>query len=629
MVDPPGAPHFPDNVRETISKRVSTLAADSRRILASASVLGRSFDVGVLTRMTRLEDSVVRGALADGVAAAVVASDGDDRYRFSHALVEDTLYEGLGAARQARLHKAAAEVLEQLAPADPPIAAIAHHLSRALPLVDRARAVDFAQRAAADAAANGAHEQAVEHYEGALEAARSDTSTSDCCLDAAAKARLLCDLGWACANSGMLPRAAEAFSNAADLARYCDALLFAEAALGIGGGVEETVGTNLSPSQAGLIEMLETARDALPADERYVRSMVVTRLAGARYDASEIEVAKELSTHAVEIARDSGDTWAIATALAMRHTVLSSPATLRERLALDDELRELGATRSLQAQVWRVGDLLECGQLAEADDAVVHIEADSLARLEPRARWYGALYRAMRAQVEGRLNEALELSEEARIVGEHVGARTAGMSDMVQSMFVAREQRRLDGLAELMDVMADEHPHQPGFLTTAAWCRVETGHLDEARVQLAQLAARGFVLPHTAYWLPNMRSLAEVAYGLGAADEAKQLYELLFPYRDHFVVTARVLCFWGSVEHSLGLLALTAGDLAAADDHLARARAAHIRVCSPLLIARTDLAGAALFERRGETGRAHSLRQQVGAVATANGWIDLAATATA
>jgi tetratricopeptide (TPR) repeat protein len=617
-----GTPDLPDNVRETIAKRVWMLAADSRRILAAASVLGRSFDPKVLTEITGLNDEAVEGALADGVAATVVGPDGADRYRFSHALVEDTLYDGLGATRRARLHKAAADALERLSPDDPPVASIAHHLCLALPLGDPARAVEFAHRAAADASANGAHEQAAEHYARALEAARSDT---ECCLDPVSEARLLTDLGWASAHSGMLPRSAEAFLEAIERSRGEDAALFAEAVLGLGGGVEETVGTNLSPSQDALIDLLEEALRALPEDATYLRALVLTRLAGAQYDAANVDAAQALSAQAVVTARQSGDGWAIATSLATRHTVLSAPEYLHDRLALDAELTELGSARSLQAQVWRIGDLLECGQLGDADDTVKNLEADPIVRFEPRARWYHALYKAMRAQIEGRLEEASMLSEKARIVGEQVGARTAGMSDMTQSIFVAREQGRLEGLAELLDDMAAEHPHQPAFRVSSAWCRSEIGDLERARAQFDDLAREDFALPATAFWLPNMRALADTAYVLGATEAAGILYDRFLPYRDRFIVMARVLSLWGSVEHFLGLLALTANNLPAAQAHLAAACEAHSAMGSPLLVARTELALAVLAERQGNTARADTLRDRVCDISRRNGWTALAA----
>ena len=63
--------------------------------------------------------------------------------------------------------------------------------------------------------------------------------------------------------------------------------------------------------------------------------------------------------------------------------------------------------------------------------------------------------------------------------------------------------------------LAAEHPNQPGFLTTAAWVRIETGRFDEARVQFDAIGADGFdSILRNGVWLPNMRLLSEIACAL-------------------------------------------------------------------------------------------------------------------
>ena len=126
-----------------------------------------------------------------------------------------------------------------------------------------------------------------------------------------------------------------------------------------------------------------------------------------------------------------------------------------------------------------------------------------------------------------------------------------------------------------------------------------------------------------------MRLLSEIAYALATPGPAATLYELMLPYRDRYIVTSRVLSFLGSVEHSLGTLSITTGDLDRADAHLAQARANHVGLGAPLLVARTDLAIAALHEARGDSARAAELRARLHAEGIANGWLDLATDAAA
>jgi tetratricopeptide (TPR) repeat protein len=621
-------PDLPGNVHATIGRRVELLGDDTRRILAAASVLGRRFDVATLAAITHLDQPTVSAALADAITADVVLDEGEGRYAFAHALVEDTLYESLTEARRARLHRAAAEAFESLAPADPPLAVIADHYGRALPSGNRLVAVDYARRAGAEAAARGACEQAVQHYERALDAATIDDASV---LQPEQMTELLCDLGDAYDMAGLGERAQQTYAEAVELSRpNNDPVGLAHALLGLVGGADEPVGFNLAGADRTAIDMLDEVREDLPPDATTLRALVSARVAGARYDTGDVERAQELSTEALALARASGDAHAIAVALAIRHTALSCPEALTARLELDDELRALDRPHSVQAEVWRVGDLLECGRLADADAAMASLSAGAFARTQPRARWYDALYRALRAQIDGRVEDAASCCSEAHAIGTSVGARSAGVCFAVQSLFVARERRELDGLAEVLDALAADHPDQPGFVTTAAWVRVQTGEIDEARRQFAEIRARGFDnMPRNGVWLANMRLLSEIVFALEDGDAAAQLYELLLPYRDHFVVTSRVLMFLGSVELPLGVFAITSGSLDAAREHLDRARAAHAGLVAPLLTARTDLAFAALHDARSEHEAARSLRARVAVRARAANWLDILGTAEA
>ncbi len=618
-------PIWPDDVRSTIGRRVELLADDTRRILAAASVLGRRFDLATLAATTRLDSEIVAGALAEAVAAEVITPEGDDRFAFAHALVEDTLYDSLTSARRSRIHGAAAAALEQLDPDDPPLAAIAYHRCAALPAGDRDLAVDYAQRAGADAAARGAHEQAVQHYERALDAARC-ADRGGCTLDAASEIALLCDLASACEHAGQQSRAESAYAEAIDTAqRAGDVVGVATAALGLAGGVDESVGFNLTGLDRVLLAMLDDARMRLPDSQLPLRSLVTTKVAGARYDAGEIDVAQQLSVDALALAYESNDQGAIAAALAMRHTALSAPEHLRERQALDDEFRTLDPALSVQAQVWRVGDLLECGDLATADAEMLTMKHGPLMRAHPRARWYVSLYRTMRLSLAGDLDAATELCEETRAIGERVGVRTTGVAYAVQNVFLARERRTLHGLPELLESLAEEHPLQAGFSVTAAWVRAEMGEFDIARDSLDRIARSGFTcIPRNGVWLANMRLLAGTVFEVGARDHVEPLYEMLLPFRDRWVVTSRVVAVWGSVEHSLGLLAFAGGDFERAHMHFDAADAVHDRLDIPIVAARTDLTRIPLLLAEGDEVGAERLRREIHETATARDWTDLA-----
>ncbi|HEX5616505.1 MAG TPA: hypothetical protein VFZ83_15225 [Acidimicrobiia bacterium] len=621
---------LPASVGETILRRLETLGPETQRILAAGSVLGRSFGTDLLVAITGLDRAVVEAALAEALAAEVLAPAGPGTYLFTHALVQATLYGNIGATRRARFHRIAAEALEATSTTDPPLAAIAYHYFCALPGCDRERAVEFARRAGSEAAARLADEQAIEHFERARVAATADGS---CILEPADEAALLLDLGRARLRTGAVAAARATYSDAVTAARAAkDPVLLAHAAIGLGGGPDVSVGFELATADPELLDALTEALATLPADALALRAVVTARLAGARHDAHDAAAARALSAEALELGRASGDAQAHAITLAARHGALWSPDTLDERLALDDELlecaRQVDAPLALQAHLWRLADLLESGQLARADAEMAALADGSMGHDQPRYWWYATLYRAMRALLDGRIADAADAAEQAHALGARLGARNNGASHALQTFFTAREQGRLAGVPELLDALAGRYPAQLAWVASAAMARVEVGDLDGARRQLEFLAADDFRgLPRTGMWLPTMVGLADVVHALGATREAAALYDLLLPFRDRYVMVSRILVCLGSVEHALGVLATTLGRLDDADAHFARARERHEAYGAPLLVARTELARAGVLDARGDHEGARTTRDEIAALAIEHGWTALLARA--
>jgi tetratricopeptide (TPR) repeat protein len=93
-------------------------------------------------------------------------------YEFSHALVAQTLYESLPTPRRARLNRQIGEALERLhvTNLEPHVAALAHHFFLAVSdAASKAKAADYAVRAAERAASLLAFEEAARHCQRALQ----------------------------------------------------------------------------------------------------------------------------------------------------------------------------------------------------------------------------------------------------------------------------------------------------------------------------------------------------------------------------------------------------------------------------------------------------------------------------
>ena len=145
----------PAGVREVIARRIGHLGAAAAQALALGSVLGPEFSLEILRAIAEdgSEDIVDAVDEAVGAGLLVAVSGAPGRYRFSHDLVRETLYDGMAGAGRVRLHRRIADVLEeQYANAlEPHLAALAFHYYEAAQndASIAGKAIDYASRAAA------------------------------------------------------------------------------------------------------------------------------------------------------------------------------------------------------------------------------------------------------------------------------------------------------------------------------------------------------------------------------------------------------------------------------------------------------------------------------------------------
>ncbi|HEX7135826.1 MAG TPA: BTAD domain-containing putative transcriptional regulator [Iamia sp.] len=162
----------PTGVREVIRRRASALEPDAVDLLRAAAVLGLRHDLAVLADVAELDPATTLERLEPALAAGLVEPTPGvvGGFRFSHGLVNETLYDELTAIGRARLHLGAAEALQaRHGDGDGPhLVVIATHRSRALPLGEPADAVDHLLRAARWSQSALAYEQAEDHLAAAL-----------------------------------------------------------------------------------------------------------------------------------------------------------------------------------------------------------------------------------------------------------------------------------------------------------------------------------------------------------------------------------------------------------------------------------------------------------------------------
>ncbi len=160
---------LPEGVKQVIARRLAQLGPRTVDWLRVAAVIGRDFEAPLLEQVVGQGEDEFLDALDEALAAGLVveASAERRRYSFSHALIRETLYEGMSAARRAATHRRVGEALERSRRESLP--SLALHFTRAAGPQDAEKAVTYAARAGDQATAMLAHEEAAEHYTRALE----------------------------------------------------------------------------------------------------------------------------------------------------------------------------------------------------------------------------------------------------------------------------------------------------------------------------------------------------------------------------------------------------------------------------------------------------------------------------
>jgi DNA-binding CsgD family transcriptional regulator len=149
-----GDDRLPGTVRDAVLARAARLSAEARQVLGAAAVLGPRADLASLVDVSGQPAEAVDECVRRGMLVA----DGDG-WSFRHELARRTMEEALAPAERQQRHAAVLAALRRAGITDD--GRIAHH---AAGCGDRSAVLEHAPRAAARAAALGAHRQAAELY---------------------------------------------------------------------------------------------------------------------------------------------------------------------------------------------------------------------------------------------------------------------------------------------------------------------------------------------------------------------------------------------------------------------------------------------------------------------------------
>jgi DNA-binding SARP family transcriptional activator/tetratricopeptide (TPR) repeat protein len=582
---------LPEGVKQVIAWRLGRLEAPAVELLRVAAVIGREVDAGLLERVVLLAEEEFLSALEEALAAGLLVESDEKSgsYVFSHALIRETLYEGMSVPRRTRVHKRVGEAIEATQGRRQAryLPELAHHYTRGVvDAEDAEEAITYALRAAEQATTMLAHEEAAEHYARALDVQgrfQPDATQRRC--------ELLLALGEARVRGGERAQSSSAFREAAALAEQLgDGEALARAAVGASRRYVQPPGV----VDTELIEMIGRALELEPG-RTLMRVRLLSCLCGAIYYSPDRDRMAALSDEAVDIATELSDPEARAYACGARRRVLWDAPHLQDRIEASTEMltlaRQIGNIElQLQAHAWLVVDLLERGDRDAVDAQMEAFGAGADRLRQSLFEWTVIVWGAMRALLAGSLDRADQLASEALAAGAPAEAVTAAQYYAIQVLAIRRDQGRVGELEQATRQLVADNPSRPAWRAALVNLLSEEGRLDEAREEFERLAAHDFEdVPKDLDWMIAMTLLSDVCADLGDAERAERLYSRLEPYADLNVVIGLAAVCLGSAAGFLGKLAATMGrgDLATA--HFERALAANAELLAPGCLARTQV----------------------------------------
>lgn len=591
---------LPESVLEVVRQRVDRLGADVHRALSAASVIGRDFDLTVLSHVLDEPDDTVLDVLERAVAASVIEEvDGvEDRFTFTHALAQHTMESELSAARRRRCHRRIAEAIEDLWPGDPGerVGELAGHWLAATAPVDSQRAIHYSHMAGERALEALAPDEALRWFGSALELL--DESHEP---DLRLRCGLLVSLGTAQKQAGV-PDYRETLLEAAGLARRVgdDSSLVAAALINNRGYHSNSGETDH--------ERLEVIRAALAvvgeADSAERALLIATLCAESNLEESQSTL-QGLADDALAMARRLGDERTMIEVTSRTRVAVYFLETIGDRFDVYAESRRLADRVADPVVCFHAAQALLWAAAARADMATFDDQLETMSSIsertgQPILSWLTRYTQAMRAAIAGDVQSSERLAEQALELGTASGQPDALTFYGGQLMRVRLMQGRLDELSDLLQQLARETEEFPVFRSVWAVACAQSGDMETARSLLESAMREGFDGTHEMQWATAMTMWTEASVRLDHREAAAALYPLLLPFASLTAFTG--LTYGGPLAHHLGELAVLLGDEAGASEHFGRASEVESRTGDVYMQSVTHLGRARLLLRRDRSG---------------------------
>lgn len=596
-VDRSTAIGLPESVRDVVERRVDRLGEQAREALTLAAVIGRSFDLELLAQIVDTDESQLLDQLERAVAASLLEESTErvGRFRFVHALINQTLYEGLGATRRARMHQRVAQALEELYGGDPAehLGELALHWRLATVAVDRPKAADYAARAGQQALDSLAPAEAARLFSNAVELLGAGDTVQRC--------RALIGLGEAqrlIGDTGYRDTLLEASRIAAALA---DPKLAARAVLENSRGLPNVIGEVDNELLAAIARALELDDHFDPARRARLLGIQALELT---YDPSSVTRRRAIADDAIALARDAGDPTALACVLRDAWHAVWSADTVPQIAEITDELlRVAGSVSDPALQWWAMHrDLIVSvmsGRFERAADALDELEkiADGLG--QPALRWHAAGVRTSWEQLHGHLEASEEQRDRALALGQDAVPSNAALYYAGNLGFVRIHQGRGEEVIAMVERSVAAYPGVPSWRggLADAYCRI--GWFEKAAAIVQDAARDRFDhVPRDSLRMTALALYADAAAQTGSVAAAETLYELLEPWANQVIYTG--VLGYGHARMYLGQLDYTLGRDELAAEHLEFACRFHEEHGLLIWAAQSHLWLAQTLTRRGD-----------------------------
>jgi tetratricopeptide (TPR) repeat protein len=564
-------------------------------------------------------------ALDEALGSQVIAEREHNAYAFTHALIRATLYDELSTPRRVQLHRRIAESLESLyaESIDDHLGELAAHYMASTGNAAE-KAIEYSVRAGDRARDLFAWEEAIVHYERALQAMEIGTKPDD-----EQRGKLLLSLAGCRRKAGDPDGALIVVRSAAEISRRIGnkelltqcALTFelaayyseddtSEECLALVDEALAAIGSSPSPERGSLLE----SRVAAGAAVASARSGGGSRGFIAAYAGHKDPLLLSQAREALDLARQFDDASAICSATFRLAQYSWNPDNVAERRALIDEgcsgARRTAIVPAQNPLIQKSYLLLEVGDIAGFQKVT-----EELAEILERTRFkpltylvpsHAVLLQALRGEVS--------LAEKGR---EEYASASAGFPDAVvtavaQLALIRRLQGRDGELAPLWASLSEQNPNVPVFSANLAITYAHAERLADAAHVVERMVADLESIPRDWSWTYALGLLSDACGETGQVPQSQPLYAALSTYASGNLTLLNTVAA-GSTARVVGRLATMLERYDEAERHFETALASNERQGFHAWVAWTRLNyGDMLLRRnaRGDRERAVALLQQ-------------------